>query len=121
MTPRQKYLYQYIKRYIKKHGYAPDYIDMMQHMQLKSKSVIHHYLKQIESAGKIKINLGKCRGIEIMSTQKKQLEIYKKQLHYAEKALRAIMATTSDNGTAMYAYDVLFTLKKEREWQKEEK
>ena len=121
MTSRQKYLYDFIKSYLKKHGCAPDYVDMKQHMHLKSKSTIHYMLKQLEAEGKIKINIGKCRGIEIASTQKKQIEIYKKQLHYAEKALRAIMVTTSDSGTAMYAYDVLFTLKKERECPTEEK
>lgn len=110
MTPRQKYLYDFIKSYIKKHGYAPDYIDMMQYMQLKSKSVIHHYLKQLENAGKIKINLGKCRGIEIASTQKKQLEILTKKLKYAERTLRVISATTADDGTAKYAHDMLINL-----------
>ena len=113
MTSRQKYLYDFIKSYLKKHGYAPDYIDMMQHMNLKSKSVVHYYLKELEKAGKIKILTGKRRGIELASTQRKQIEILTKKLKYAKRALISIKSTTSDTETAMYAYDVLFNLERE--------
>lgn len=117
MTKRQKQLLQFIKKYMRSHGYAPNYLEMMEEMNLKSKSVVHYYLKQLQDLGKIKIHTGRSRGIEISTSQKKKIEALEKQLYYAERGLRAIMVTTSDAWTIQYARDVLLAIAKERECQ----
>ena len=67
MTKRQKQLYDFILRYMKKNDIAPDYSEMMKHMGLsrKSKNVIYYLLKELEKEGVIKRIPGKWRGIKI--------------------------------------------------------
>ena len=67
MTKRQKQLYDFILRYMKKNDIAPTYFEMMKHMGLsrKSKGVIYYLLKELEKEGVIKRIPGKWRGIKI--------------------------------------------------------
>ena len=67
MTKRQKKLYDYLIRYISENDIAPSYVEMMEYMGLskKSKSVIHHYLTELEKEGLITRIPGKWRGIKI--------------------------------------------------------
>ena len=67
MTKRQKKLYDYLIRYISENDIAPNYVEMMEYMGLskKSKSVIHHYLTELEKEGVIKRIPAKWRGIKI--------------------------------------------------------
>ena len=67
MTKRQKQLYDFIVKYIGKHGIAPNYTEMIKHMRLakSSKSVIFHYLTELEKEGVIKRTPAKWRGIKI--------------------------------------------------------
>ena len=67
MTKRQKKLYDYLIRYISENDIAPNYVEMMEYMGLskKSKSVIHHYLTELEKEGLITRTPAKWRGIKI--------------------------------------------------------
>ena len=67
MTKRQKQLYDFLLRYMKKNGIAPNYVEMMKHMGLssKSKAVIYHYLTELEIEGDIKRIPANWRGIKI--------------------------------------------------------
>ena len=72
MTKRQKKLYDFIIKYIGKHEIAPSYIEMIKHMGLAkgSKSVIFHYLTELEKEGVIKRIPAKWRGIKINERRK---------------------------------------------------
>ena len=67
MTKRQKKLYDFIIKYMDKHGIAPSYNEMIKHMRLakSSKSVIFHYLTELEKEGVINRTPAKWRGIKI--------------------------------------------------------
>ena len=67
MTKRQKQLYDFIVKYIGNHSIAPSYIEMIKHMRLakSSKSVIFHYLTELEKEGVINRTPAKWRGINI--------------------------------------------------------
>ena len=67
MTKRQKQLYDFIVKYIGRHGIAPNYVEMIKHMRLakSSKSVIFHYLTELEKEGVIKRIPAKWRGIKL--------------------------------------------------------
>ena len=67
MTKKQKKLYDFIVKYIKRHDIAPDFNEMIKHMRLssKSKSVIFHYLGELEKEGVIIRTPAKCRGIKL--------------------------------------------------------
>jgi len=72
MTKRQKQLYDFIVKYIGRHEIAPNYIEMIKHMGLakSSKSVIFHYLTELEKEGVIKRTPAKWRGIKINERRK---------------------------------------------------
>jgi len=67
MTKRQKKLYDFIVKYIGRYDIAPNYVEMIRHMGLakSSKSVIFHYLTELEKEGVIKRIPAKWRGIKI--------------------------------------------------------
>jgi len=67
MTKRQKKLYDFIVKYIGRYDIAPNYVEMIRHMGLakSSKSVIFHYLTELEKEGVIKRTPAKWRGIKI--------------------------------------------------------
>ena len=48
LTVKQKKLYDFIKSYIKKNGFAPTYVEMKEYLNLKSISTIYYYLERIE-------------------------------------------------------------------------
>ena len=51
LTVKQKKLYDFIKYYIKKNGFAPTYVEMKEYLNLKSISTIYYYLERIEKRG----------------------------------------------------------------------
>ena len=51
LTVKQKKLYDFIKSYIKKNGFAPTYVEMKEYLNLKSISTIYYYLERIEKRG----------------------------------------------------------------------
>ena len=51
MKVKQKKLYDFIKSYIKKNGFAPTYVEMKEYLNLKSISTIYYYLERIEKRG----------------------------------------------------------------------
>ena len=53
LTVKQKKLYDFIKSYIKKNGFAPTYVEMKEYLNLKSISTIYYYLERIEKRGLI--------------------------------------------------------------------
>ena len=67
MKKRQKKLYDYLIRYISENDIAPNYVEMMEYMGLSknSKSVIFHYLTELEKEGLITRTPAKWRGIKI--------------------------------------------------------
>ena len=73
MTRRQKELYDFIVKYMRKNIMAPCYMEMIDHLGLskKSKSVIHKFLKELEREGFIKITPAKQRGIKINERRQK--------------------------------------------------
>ena len=51
LTVKQKKLYDFIKSYIKKNGFAHTYVEMKEYLNLKSISTIYYYLERIEKRG----------------------------------------------------------------------
>jgi len=51
LTVKQKKLYDFIKSYIKKNGFAPTYVEMKEYLNLKSISTIYYYLDRIDKRG----------------------------------------------------------------------
>jgi|TARA_B100001057_G_C22029290_1_gene636532 SOS-response transcriptional repressor LexA len=68
MTQKQKKLFDFIKKYISNHGLSPSYKEMQVHMNLslKSKSIIHNYLVQLEKLNVISRIPAKWRGVRLV-------------------------------------------------------
>jgi hypothetical protein len=59
-------LYEYLRRYVSRHGYAPTLREMQAGMGWSSVNVARHYLKQLEKAGLIERDFAATRGIRIV-------------------------------------------------------
>lgn len=66
LTRRQRYLLAYIEDYIDHEGVAPTFDEMMNHIDLKSKSSVHRLLSGIEERGFIRRLPNRARAIEII-------------------------------------------------------
>jgi len=66
LTKRQLKLYKFLQNYFKENEVMPTFTDMMQHMNVKSKSVIWNMLGYIEWKGYIKRIPNYARAIQII-------------------------------------------------------
>lgn len=58
-------LYEYIRRYMKKHGYAPTLREMQAEFGWSSPNAATHHLKQLEAVGLVERDYGEPRGIRL--------------------------------------------------------
>jgi repressor LexA len=65
LTRRQKELLDFIRRYIKRHGYAPSLAEMRTHLRLSSLATVHKHLRLLEEKGAIRRLPGRSRALEI--------------------------------------------------------
>lgn len=91
MTPKQKKVFNFIRSTFIEGGISPTYTEIMEALNIKSKSVVAHYLNALEKEGKIKINRVKARGIEIEDDENTKLKTenkwYSEQLNEAVKEI----------------------------------
>ena len=66
LTKKQLKLYKYLKNYFKENEVMPVFEEMMQHMNVKSKSGVHNMLGAIEWKGYIKKYPSRHRAIKII-------------------------------------------------------
>lgn len=66
LTPRQKQIFNFIKRYFQKYGYAPTYEEIGTTVGLSSTATIFTHIKTLVNKGYIKRQKGVLRGIEIL-------------------------------------------------------
>ena len=66
LTKRQLKLYKFLQNYFRENEVMPTFTDMMQHMNVKSKSVIWNMLGYIEWKGYIKSIPNYARAIQII-------------------------------------------------------
>jgi repressor LexA len=50
-TPRQREIYDYIRRYTLEHGYAPSLMEIRDHLQLSAVSTVHEHLVNMQEKG----------------------------------------------------------------------
>lgn len=68
-TKRQKQLLDYVKKYIERHGYSPNYEEMGQGLKVNSVATVFSHLQELSKKGFIKIYKGAVRGIEILQPE----------------------------------------------------
>lgn len=65
ITPRQRELYDYIRRFIDASGQAPTIAEIRQHLGLSSPASVHQLLSSLEREGLIRRTPNISRGIEV--------------------------------------------------------
>ena len=73
LTIKQKQIFDYIKKYIKKKKYAPSFEDIKKYFRLASRSTVHHHIEALEKKGYLNRFSNRARAIEI--TKKKNSSI----------------------------------------------
>jgi len=70
LTKRQKQIYDYIKKYIRKNGISPTFEEIKRHMRLKALSTISEHVEELIEKGFIVKNGYGARSIEIVKNKK---------------------------------------------------
>ncbi len=70
LTKKQHEVFQYIKSYTKKKGYAPTQREIKDHFQLKSYGSVQRYLKYLKDAGMLANDWNSKRGLTLLEPDK---------------------------------------------------
>lgn len=65
LTPSQHKTYEFIKRFMTKHPYAPTAAEIAEGIGIRSRGVVHRHLQALTAAGKINMIPGKHRNIRL--------------------------------------------------------
>jgi len=66
LTKRQQEIFEFIKRYLRQHGYPPTVRDIGKAVGLTSSSTVHAHLANLEKAGLLRRDPSKPRAIELL-------------------------------------------------------
>jgi len=69
LTKRQKELYDYIKNYIERYGYAPTQMEMSNHFNFSGNAAVHRHIKALVQKGLLVKTPFVDRGIELVKTR----------------------------------------------------
>lgn len=68
LTLSQRKTHSFIKTYFKKHGHAPTAAEIAEGIGIKSRGVVHRYLKALVKAGHIALTPNRHRNIRLLSS-----------------------------------------------------
>jgi SOS-response transcriptional repressor LexA len=66
LTKAQRDMLSYVREFTEVHGYAPSFIEMMEALNLSSKSGVYRLLKALEERGHIRRLPSRARAIEVI-------------------------------------------------------
>jgi repressor LexA len=72
LTKRQREIFDYISRYLSRHGYPPTVREIGKAVGLHSSSTVHAHLSKLESLGVLKRDPSKPRALEVMVQRAKK-------------------------------------------------
>jgi repressor LexA len=64
-TDRSRQVYDFIRAYMARRGYAPKLREIANHLGIASRGVVHRYLRALEEEGFIRIERDRARGIRL--------------------------------------------------------
>jgi repressor LexA len=73
LTKRQKEIFDYIRRYLRKYGYPPTVREIGQAIGLHSPSTVHAHLAKLEKLGVLRRDPTKPRAIEVLMDRAKRV------------------------------------------------
>jgi repressor LexA len=72
LTKRQQEIFDYVKQYVRDHGYPPTVRDIGQAIGLASSSTVHAHLANLEKLGLLRRDPTKPRAIEVLKDKARQ-------------------------------------------------
>ncbi|MGD8914092.1 MAG: transcriptional repressor LexA [Candidatus Thiodiazotropha sp.] len=69
LTPTQDRSLTFIRRYLKRRGYAPSLIEIAEGIGITSKGTAHRHVQALADAGRIRLIPGRKRGIELVDEE----------------------------------------------------
>ncbi|MES9945635.1 MAG: transcriptional repressor LexA [Candidatus Thiodiazotropha sp.] len=69
LTPTQDRTLSFIRRYLKRRGYAPSLIEIAEGIGITSKGTAHRHVQALAEAGAIRLITGRKRGIELVDEE----------------------------------------------------
>jgi repressor LexA len=69
LTPTQDRTLTFIRRYLKRRGYAPSLIEIAEGIGITSKGTAHRHVQALAKAGAIRLITGRKRGIELVDEE----------------------------------------------------
>ncbi len=69
LTPTQDRVLAFIRRYLKRRGYAPSLIEIAEGIGITSKGTAHRHVQALADAGRIRLLSGRKRGIELVDEE----------------------------------------------------
>jgi repressor LexA len=69
LTPTQDRALTFIRRYLKRRGYAPSLIEIAEGIGITSKGTAHRHVQALADAGRIRLIAGRKRGIELVDEE----------------------------------------------------
>ncbi|MEL0586570.1 MAG: transcriptional repressor LexA [Candidatus Thiodiazotropha sp. (ex. Lucinoma kazani)] len=69
LTATQHKTLAFIRRYLKRQGYAPSLIEIAEGIGITSKGTAHRHVQALAEAGRIRLITGRKRGIELIDAQ----------------------------------------------------
>jgi len=64
-TDRPRQVYDFVRAYTARHGYAPKLREIAGHLGIRSRGVVHRYLRALEAEGLLRIEPDRARGIRL--------------------------------------------------------
>ena len=64
-TDRARQVYDFVRAYVARHGYAPKLREIAAHLGIASRGVVHRHLRALEQEGLIGIEADRARGIRL--------------------------------------------------------
>jgi len=64
-TDRSRQVYDFVRAYVARHGYAPKLREIAAHLGIASRGVVHRHLRALEQEGLINIESDRTRGVRL--------------------------------------------------------
>src|SRR5881227_574110 len=75
LTKRQREIYDFIAKFVEKHGYSPSFEEIGAGMGLSSLATVHKHLTNLEKKGLLKRDYNRSRSIDVVPERKAKAQI----------------------------------------------
>ena len=75
ITPKQKAVFQYIKKYLSENGFSPTFDEIAHHFKYRSKGTVYKHIKALKQKGLIRQDWNRVRSIRLSGKKKETIDM----------------------------------------------